>query len=150
MKAKLSEAKRNLATLSARKRAADFKKKVHTSAVAATNGMGELDDNAFAKFDRLRGRVEQAEAEAEALAELRGAPEPFQVEENPGLSGNEDIEAQLRALKNKQRRRRRRWNCMGTGDEGWPRASYNGPQYPLHGCVCTKWRPLAPCDRPVE
>jgi hypothetical protein len=39
------------------------------------------------------------------LAELRGAPEPFQVEENPGLSGNEDIEAQLRALKNKQRRR---------------------------------------------
>jgi phage shock protein A len=68
MKAKLAEAKRNLATLSARKRAADFRKKMDSQAVGASV---ELNDNAFAKFDRLKAKVEQAEAEAEAMAELR-------------------------------------------------------------------------------
>jgi phage shock protein A len=101
MKAKLAEAKRNLATLSARKRAADFKKKMHTSAAAASDVSG-LDDNAFAKFDRLRGRVEQAEAEAEALAELRGSTETLENEEIASIAPRDDIEAQLRALKNKQ------------------------------------------------
>ena len=68
MKAKLAEAKRNLATLSARKRAADFRKKMDTQAAGLAP---EVDDNAFAKFDRLKSKVEQAEAEAEAMAELR-------------------------------------------------------------------------------
>jgi phage shock protein A len=68
MKAKLAEAKRNLATLAARKRAADFRKKAECQAAGLT---AEVDENAFAKFDRLRARVEQAEAEAEAVAELR-------------------------------------------------------------------------------
>ena len=68
MKAKLAEAKRNLATLSARQRAADFRKKMDSQAVGATT---EADNNAFAKFDRLKSKVEQAEAEAEAMAELR-------------------------------------------------------------------------------
>ena len=69
MKAKLAEAKRNLATLSARKRAADFRKKMECQAAGAVS---EIDDNAFAKFDRLKAKVEQAEAEADAMAELRG------------------------------------------------------------------------------
>ena len=69
MKAKLAEAKRNLATLSARKRAADFRKKIDSQAAGLTP---DVDDNAFAKFDRLKEKVEQAEAEAEAVAELRG------------------------------------------------------------------------------
>jgi phage shock protein A len=69
MKAKLAEGKRNLATLSARKRAADFRKKIEIQAagIAPT-----ADDDAFAKFDRMKAKVEQAEAEAEAMAELRG------------------------------------------------------------------------------
>ena len=48
MKAKLSEAKRNLATLSARQRAAEFRKKMQTVGAGVTT---ELDDDAFARFD---------------------------------------------------------------------------------------------------
>ena len=68
MKAKLAEAKRNLTTLSARKRAADFRRKIDSQAAGLT---AEVDGSAFAKFDRLKAKVEQAEAEAEAVAELR-------------------------------------------------------------------------------
>ena len=69
MKAKLAEAKRSLATLSARGRAAEFRRKMETVGAGIAT---DLDNDAFAKFDRLRSRVEQAEAEAEAMAELRG------------------------------------------------------------------------------
>jgi phage shock protein A len=68
MKAKLAEARRNLTTLSARQRAAEFRKRMHCHAAGLT---AEVDDRAFAKFDRLKSRVEQAEAEAEAMAKLR-------------------------------------------------------------------------------
>ena len=68
MKAKLAEAWRNLTTLSARQRAADFRKRMHCTAAGLTT---EVDDWAFAKFDRLKSKVEQAEAEAEAMAKLR-------------------------------------------------------------------------------
>jgi phage shock protein A len=70
MKAKLSEAKRNLATLAARKRAADFRKKMDSQAAGVST---DVDYDAFAKFDRLKNKVEQAEAEAEAMAELRSS-----------------------------------------------------------------------------
>ncbi len=101
MKAKLAEAKRNLSTLTARKKAADVRKKVYM-------GMGEapeitVENDAFDKFERMREKVEQAEAEAEALAELQGAApsESF----NDDTSGSEpDIEAQLEALKKKKSR----------------------------------------------
>lgn len=99
MKAKLAEAKRNLSTLTARKKAADVRKKVYL-------GMGEtpeitVENDAFDKFDRMRDKVEQAEAEAEALAELQGAgtTEPLS---NSDFSGESDIEAQLEALKKKK------------------------------------------------
>ena len=58
MRAKMSEAKRNLSTLSARKKAADFQKKMHTSAMDLESR--NVDDDAFAKFDRLKDRVERA------------------------------------------------------------------------------------------
>lgn len=97
MQAKLSEAKRNLSTLSARNRAAEFKKKMNTPAT-------ELDfggtDDAFAKFERLREKVERAEAEADALAELRG--NKHGVEESPVVaagSSGDDIDDELQALK---------------------------------------------------
>ena len=99
MKAKLSEAKRNLSTLTARKKAADVRKKVYM-------GMGEapeitVENDAFEKFERMREKVEQAEAEAEALAELQGASSSESF--NDDFSGSEpDIEAQLEALKKKK------------------------------------------------
>jgi phage shock protein A len=96
MKAKLAEAKRSLSTLSARKKAADFNKKLATS----TAEVFATDDNAFAQFDRLRERVEHAEAEAEALAELhRGGSA-----ERPAPESDKDdlnIEAQLQEMKKK-------------------------------------------------
>ncbi len=97
MKAKLAEAKRNLATLSARHRAADFRKKMQTMDASVSL---ELDQNGFAKFDRLRSRVEQAEAEAEAFAELTGAtPNGFELEEAFEAKDDVEIDAQLAELK---------------------------------------------------
>jgi phage shock protein A len=70
MNAKLSEAKRNLTTLSARRQAAEVRKKaMNTMASAESLALG---DGAFEKFERMKEKVERAEAEAEALAELRG------------------------------------------------------------------------------
>lgn len=66
MKAKLSEGKRNLATLAARKRATDFRKKMESRAAGAST---DVDHDAFAGFGRPKDKAEQAEAEA--LAQLR-------------------------------------------------------------------------------
>ncbi len=99
MKAKLAEAKRNLATLSARKKAADVRKKFYTTQAEGQNM--ELDDSAFQKFERMRERVEQAEAEAEALAELQGFDhhKPLRSETD---STNSDVESELEKLKQKK------------------------------------------------
>ena len=75
MQAKLAEAKRTLSTLAARQRAADFKKKMATSTL--TIDAGGAGDDTFAKFERVREKVERAEAEAEAFAELRGTTDSF-------------------------------------------------------------------------
>ena len=97
MKAKLAEARRNLATLSARQRAAHFRKKMATVGAELAP---EFDDEAFAKFDRLRDRVEQAEAEAEAMAELRGTPlAESEVEEVFQEDDEEEIEAMIAKMK---------------------------------------------------
>lgn len=102
MQAKLAEAKRNLSTLSARKRAADFKKKVHTAATDLELNL--TPDDAFAKFDRLREKVERAEAEADALAELRGGSVAVDREiEELKSSADEEIDEELAALKKKHK-----------------------------------------------
>ncbi len=99
MKAKLAEAKRSLATLSARQRAADFRKKMQT--VGCEVGT-DLDDDAFAKFERLRNRVEQSEAEAEAMAELLGtATDTDELEDGFALNDEADVDSQLAELKKK-------------------------------------------------
>lgn len=98
MKAKLAEGKRNLATLSARKRAADFRKKVESQAAGASV---EVDDNAFAKFDRLKSKVEQAEAEAEAMAELRGGASAPALGDEDKPDEDVDVAAELAELKKK-------------------------------------------------
>jgi phage shock protein A len=99
MRAKLAEAKRSLATLTVRKRAADFRKQVECQVAGLTS---EIDESAFAKFDRLKAKVEQAEAEA--LAELRSgveAPPPSREElaETPS-----DVTAELAEMKRKLRK----------------------------------------------
>jgi phage shock protein A len=102
MKAKLAEAKRNLATLSARKRAADFRKKIDTQAAGLSS---QVDESAFEKFDRLKAKVEQAEAEAEAMAELRaktcGATSEECGEAPEEEAGDFDVAAELADLKRK-------------------------------------------------
>jgi phage shock protein A len=72
MRAKHAEAKRKLATLAARSKAAHARKRLQTVGAGFA-----LRSDAFSRFDRLRERVEQAEAEADALGELRaGGNEP--------------------------------------------------------------------------
>jgi phage shock protein A len=101
MKAKLAEGKRNLATLSARQRAADFRKKMESRAAGAVS---DVDDCAFAKFDRMKAKVEQAEAEAAAMAELRGM-EPHGTAENVEAPADDlDVSAELAELKRKMRK----------------------------------------------
>jgi phage shock protein A len=104
MKAKLAEAKRNLTSLSARKRAADFRKKMDSQAAGLTT---EVNDNAFAKFDRLKSKVEQAEDEAEAVAELRGMAAGGTAEDvdEVDIPDEElDVSAELAELKRKAKK----------------------------------------------
>jgi len=101
MKAKLAEGKRNLATLSARKRAADFRKKMESQASGAVS---DADDSAFAKFDRMKAKVEQAEAEAAAMAELRGMETGGTAEDVEAPEEELDVSAELAELKRKLRK----------------------------------------------
>ena len=99
MKAKLAEAKRSLATLSARQRAADFRKKMQTM---QTDAGTELNRDAFAKFERLRGKVERAEAEAEAYADLNASQqEDIDLDEQFETSNDDEIDARLAEMKAK-------------------------------------------------
>ena len=95
MQAKLAEAKRQLGTLTARKKAADVRAKMSVG-----NASVELNSDAFAKFDRMREKVEMAEAEADALRELAGdsAASP-QIDEPDNL--DLEVDAELLALKKK-------------------------------------------------
>lgn len=67
MRAKLSEAKRRLATLTARKHVADLRSKVNKMSDSVSPNT-----SAFAKFEHMREKVEMAEAEADAIRELGG------------------------------------------------------------------------------
>lgn len=98
MKVKLAEAKRNLSTLSARNKAAQVRKKIY----AQSGEMNlDLDNTAFNKFDQMREKVEQAEAEAEALAELQGVDTTsFSFNQEP--VSDADIDDELEALKKKK------------------------------------------------
>jgi phage shock protein A len=97
MEAKLSDARRRLTTLVARNRAADIRSKM----AQADLGVHLNDQNAFAKFDRLKRKVEQAEAEAESMAELACASKGADDAHNESAQhANElEIDAELAALK---------------------------------------------------
>jgi phage shock protein A len=94
MEAKLAEAKRRLGTYVARQRAAQVRARYRLAAGTA------LDQGAFEKFDRLREKVERAEAEAEALRELDGAGACAEPE--AGSCGEDSaVDEELAALKKK-------------------------------------------------
>ena len=101
MKAKLSEAKRSLASLSARQRAANFRKQMASQDIGVCS---EVEEDAFAKFDRMKNKVEQAEAEAEAMAELRNSGvAAVAIDDEDDFSSDEDLEvsAELARMKSK-------------------------------------------------
>lgn len=102
MKAKLAEAKRSLSTLAARQRAADFRKKL---AATTADASFSHDASAFAQFDRFREKVERAEAEAEAFAELHRRQTDARETESLTAQEDPDIEAQLNALKEQMKTR---------------------------------------------
>jgi phage shock protein A len=96
MKAKLAEAKRNHATLAARKQAADFRKRVDAQVAGVST---DVDSSAFAKFERLRSKVEQAEAEAEAMAELRRSQPGSAASSDEAADPDLDLDAELAEMK---------------------------------------------------
>ena len=87
MRIKLAEARRKLVDITARNRAAAAQRKFveHLPNEACTVG-------AWSKFDSMCARVEQSEAETEALLELLGEPESVEPLDT-------EVEAELRALK---------------------------------------------------
>ena len=98
MQAKLAEAKRQLGTLSARKKAADVRAKMNLGAAAP-----ELNRDAFAKFDRMREKVEMAEAEADALRELSNQSVHEDAADEQA-STDLEIDAELHELRKKLRK----------------------------------------------
>jgi phage shock protein A len=95
MQAKLAEAKRQLGTLSARKKAAEVRAKANLGSAAP-----ELNRDAFAKFDRMKEKVEMAEAEADALREL-AAPSSADATSDEQTIAEVEIDAELQELRKK-------------------------------------------------
>jgi phage shock protein A len=87
MRIKLAEARRKLVDITARNRAVTAQRKF-IEYLPDETGTGRASSN----FERMCARVEQSEAETEALLELLGEPESL-----PPL--DTEVEAELRALK---------------------------------------------------
>lgn len=100
--AKVQEAKRKQASLAARGKAAEMQKKAAGAAVK-----GKVSVDAFEEFDRLSGKVVQAEAEAQAATEvaadtrLGSADEKVIEDEFAQMEGDKEIDDELAALKAK-------------------------------------------------
>ncbi len=88
MRAKLAEARRRLATLSARQYIA-------VNYTRLSGGCFAGADVPFAKFQHVLSRVEQAEAEADACEELSGSWTKWEADEEENL----EIERELAELK---------------------------------------------------
>lgn len=93
MRAKRAEAARKLSTLTARHAVALARRRLHSG------GAAMLDARAFDRFARLHEKVEQAEAEAEAIAELFDADFSEQAPDS-GVSPTADfLAAEMAKLK---------------------------------------------------
>jgi phage shock protein A len=99
LQAKLAEAKRKQLILSARRKAAEAE-------LAAQSKLGGARDKAaaFAKFDAMEEKVEDLEAQAEALKELNEAEGGLEAELEDLSQEKADIEKELAALKSKLKR----------------------------------------------
>ena len=87
MRIKLAEARRKLVDITARNRAAAAQRKFVENLPDDTCG-----GRAWSNFDKMCVRVEQSEAETEALLELLGEPDA-------SVPQDADVEAELRAMK---------------------------------------------------
>ncbi len=93
LQAKLAEAKRKQSALIARQRAAEAQRDIQK-----TLSNVDIDKSAFDKFDRMEEKVEQMEAEAQAMTEL--ATEDASLEkEFQDIGDKEEIEDELAKLK---------------------------------------------------
>ncbi len=93
LKTKLEEARTRQGTLVARHRAAEARKKLAQS----ISGLG---NDAFSSFERFEQKIETAESEAEAHAEVAGEMESIETEMRK-LEGDTGVEDELAALKNR-------------------------------------------------
>jgi phage shock protein A len=91
MRAKLSEARRKLATLTAHRRAAEARRGLAGVACPQSNG--------FARYERLRPRVDLAEAEAEAFVGLSDEAATELESECARREADAEIEAELASIK---------------------------------------------------
>jgi phage shock protein A len=96
MQAKLADAKRRIGTLTARRKAAAVRSRAQLCKVDP-----QWNDDAFAKFDRLREKVEMAEAEADALRELCGEASLVAQPHAENHQFDVELEAELLQLKRK-------------------------------------------------
>jgi len=96
MKAKHAEAKRKLAMWTARSKVAHARVNLQTARAGIRSRTA-----AFSKFDRMREKVELAEAEADALTELGAAAQDELQSEFLSRAEDSAIETELAALKQK-------------------------------------------------
>ena len=99
MRAKQSEARRKLASLSGRRQVAEAGRALRGRAVAPTCAA-----KGFARFERLRPQIERAEAEALALGELYEGVDSSLEAEAASRERAHGVEAALKALKDRLRR----------------------------------------------
>ena len=101
LQAKLAEAKRKQSALIARQRAAEAQRDIQK---ALTNV--DIDKSAFDKFDRMEEKVEEIEAQAQAMTELAADGAALE-EEFEDMSDKEAIEDELANLKAKREAQRK-------------------------------------------
>jgi phage shock protein A len=95
MRIRVEEARQMLVLLVARQRAAQARRAMTSSAAG-----GSSHDTGFHRFDRLRERVEQSEAELDAFLELSAGHDADEDFDEAGCSGcKRTIEAELAELK---------------------------------------------------
>ena len=94
MRAKQAEARRKLASLSARRQIVEAGRALRGSTCSSTHGA-----NGFARFERMSQQIDQADAEAQALAELYESPESRWEAETESREQAQRVEAELAAIK---------------------------------------------------
>jgi phage shock protein A len=94
MRAKQAEARRKLASLSARRQVAETGRALHGIA-----GASSLGTNGFARFEQMHRQIELAEAEAQALGELYEGTELSLEAESEAREQARRVEAELAAMK---------------------------------------------------